>query len=86
MKQRACVVPFPQNRRATLIARAARRMRSMRPEHAESYLLTLLELVQEQLLEAGIAQPTIDDQLIALARAIKAEAYDNERRQPGGFA
>ena len=80
------VIPFPLPRRFALIGRAARRMASMHPKNRESYLIVLLELLQEELRAAGIDQAVIDNQLIALARAIKAAAHVTGRRQPGGVA
>lgn len=78
------VVLFPQCRRRALLERAAARMKSLRPKQAESYLITLLEHLQDDLLAAGIPEPVIEDQLVALALAIKAKAYPSAAASPGG--
>jgi hypothetical protein len=82
----ADIVVFPQTRRAALIVRAATRMRLMHSTDSGDYLIALLELVQEQLPIGHIDQSIIDDQLIALANAIKNAARNNQRRPSGDAA
>jgi hypothetical protein len=68
-----------------MIDRAARRMQSMRPKHAEAYLIAFLELVQDELLQACVPQQRVNDELIALALTIKAKAFRGAMwSAPGG--
>lgn len=75
---------FPQTRRRALISRAAARMQSLRAKQAEGYLITLLEQLQDELMAARVPESVIEDQLIALAHAIKAKAYPTAAASPGG--
>ena len=83
----AKIILFPQTRRVALIARAAKRIKSLHnPKHAEEYLIALLEKLQVELHTARISQEKIDDELIALAVTIKATAFRGARRfSPGGL-
>src|SRR5947209_7119098 len=86
-KNGAQIFVFPQTRRAPLIERAAQRLRRFGSDEAGDYLIALLELVQDEMPVGHVNQDAIDNQLIALARAIKSAARSSrEHHQPGGAA
>ena len=78
------VIPFPLSRRIDFVARQARAMASYNAVAAERYLSSQLQQQQAVLQRKGVDQDRIDDELIDLARAIRARLFSEVLSRPGG--
>jgi hypothetical protein len=80
------IIPFPLSRRLYLVERVARAMASMDAIAADRHLIRQLELHQDVLQQLGVDQTLINEALVALAYAVRAQLWHEVLSRPGGAA